>query len=70
MFQRKRPEEPQCPECGRTVDPTCAVPYRPKPRAERREFDSALIGIYCSSDCLLDAFIRRFPFWRTQGQGT
>ena len=48
---------PLCPECGQVVHPAVAFPFG-EPR-ELREVP--LTGIYCSADCLLDAYERGFP---------
>jgi hypothetical protein len=48
---------PQCPECGKDVDPKKAVPMGKAKKIE----DSLLEGIYCCSDCLLDAWKRGYP---------
>lgn len=55
---------PQCRECGDIIDPhTCIVVDRhSKDRTPSfwppREVDDALCGLYCSEDCVLDAFHR------------
>ena len=48
---------PTCPECGKIVHPTQAVPFGEAPTLPER----VLEGIYDSSDCLLDARRRGYP---------
>ena len=57
---RKVEPRPTCPECGRVVVPSRAVPC-----GGRAKF--ALHGVYCSSDCLLDAYRRGYPQDRVRG---
>lgn len=60
--KRAKPEEPRptCPECGKVVRPRGAVPFGRARDLARR----VLEGIYCSSDCLLDAYKRGYPMDR------
>ena len=69
MSPRKpRPNEPrpQCPECGMVVAPVSAIVRWRNDSAE----DEALVGLYCRSDCLLDAHERGWPHWLVKGQGS
>ena len=61
---------PQCPECGFVVSPEGAVIWRLPPKGDRAEIDMACLGVYCRADCLLDARMRGWPFWRVKGQGS
>ena len=51
---------PMCPECGGIVCPKEAKPFG----TPKRLFQRRLTGVYCSSDCLLNAYDRGFPIWR------
>ena len=55
--QREEPR-PTCPECGKTVHPERAVPYNVD---ITKPVSHMLTGIYCSSDCVLDAHRRGYP---------
>ena len=76
MFPKKRRTEPrpneprpQCPECGLVVPPETAVIWRMPSEDARAVVDLACVGVYCRSDCLLDARARGWPHWRVKGQG-
>lgn len=60
MASRRQPKpeaRQRCPECGGVVDPRKARPFGFAKKIKHR----ILEGIYCSSDCLLDAFERGHP---------
>lgn len=54
---KKDEPRPLCPECRRVVDPLYAVPFGHAKKLQHR----VLEGIYCSSDCLLNAYRRGYP---------
>lgn len=75
MSKKPSPSEPrpQCPECGRVLHPKygvivvsdddvvsddlpAGVPLHPDP--------TVFAGLYCSGDCVLDAFHRGWPEYR------
>jgi hypothetical protein len=59
MDTRRKISEPRpvCPECARVVNPRDAVSFhRPKSLRER-----VLEGIYCCSDCVIEAWKRGYP---------
>ena len=62
-------ERQLCVECGKPVDPRLCAIYKVPPKGLRTVTDMKLRGIYCDSDCLLDAYRRGAAFYRTQGQG-
>lgn len=63
---------PTCPECGSVIDPRRFVTVSDYDvllseleDADTSVFDmDRLSGIYCSSDCVLDAFARGWPDYR------
>ena len=62
--QRARTSEPRpvCPECSHVVDPQRAVPYGTAKILALR----VLEGIYCGSDCILNAVKRGYPKGRCE----
>lgn len=65
--RRKTVNEPRpvCPECGRVVDPRQARSFDANPRSTLAQVCE---GVYCGSDCLLDAYERGYPKDRTRGR--
>jgi len=67
----QRESRPVCPECSRIVDPTKAACITEegsrlkKHRAPRQE----LVGVYCSQDCALCAWVRGWPWNREIREG-
>jgi hypothetical protein len=53
---------PTCPECGQAVPPRTAAIYVKDDTIP----DKILSGIYCDSDCLLDAYERKYPYHRVE----
>lgn len=66
---------PSCPECGRTLDPKAriivvsdddaideSIPDGLAMRPDRTVF----AGLYCCSDCVIDAIERGYPQYRTK----
>lgn len=56
---RKSDARQKCPECGAVIDPTSCVVYRVT--GQKAKKPNLLFGLYCGSDCLLDAHERGWP---------
>ncbi len=63
MARKPASPRPTCRECSSIVEPSKAAWIDPfQPGKEPLWGDNeALPGLYCDSDCLLDAYIRGFP---------
>lgn len=64
---------PSCPECGRTLDPSSRIVVVSDDDAiddsipdglQLRPIKTVFAGLYCCSDCVIDAIQRGFPKFR------
>lgn len=62
MSPRASEPRPICPECGEVVDPKKAR-ILSRLRGDERWISAPelLMGVYCQSDHLLDAYLRGYP---------
>lgn len=67
---RRSDARQRCIECGEIVDPSTCCLHESSAEAgdvRARLREALLVGIYCGSDCLLDAWKRGWARQRRQG---
>ena len=67
----EREPRPVCPECSRVCDPTKAACITEQGSASKRGRRPRpdLVGVYCSKDCALAAWVRGWPWNRVIREG-